>query len=105
MPESKSATARFSADKPIGSDLAKVDAHIVQPEEYDELPELTDAWFEGADRHEGGVLTHAAPRSANRDTTKRQVTLRLDADVIERFRASGPGWHGRVNAILRRALG
>lgn len=105
MPESKSATPRFSADKPIGSDLAKVDAHVVQPEEYDELPELTDAWFEGADRHEGGVLAQAAPPVPSRDTAKRQVTLRLDTDVIERFRASGPGWQERVNEILREALG
>jgi uncharacterized protein (DUF4415 family) len=85
--------------------LAKVDAHIVQPEEYDELPELTDAWFEAADRHEGGVLTHAAPHRPGDGDAKRQITLRLDADVIEGFRATGPGWQGRVNAILRRALG
>ena len=26
----------------LGSDLARVDAHIIQPEEYEELPELTD---------------------------------------------------------------
>jgi hypothetical protein len=32
----------------IGSDLAKVDAHIVSQEEYDELPELTDEIFERA---------------------------------------------------------
>ncbi|WP_156648413.1 BrnA antitoxin family protein [Methylobacterium sp. Leaf108] len=31
--------------------------------------------------------------------------MRLDADVIARFRASAPGWQDRVNAILRRALG
>lgn len=103
MPESKSATPRFSADRPISSDLKKVDAHEIRPEEYDELPELTDAWFETADRHEGGVLTQAA-RHGDGDV-KRQVTLRLDADVIERLRSSGPGWQGRVNEILRRAMG
>jgi hypothetical protein len=26
----------------LGSDLAKVPTHVIQPEEYDELPELTD---------------------------------------------------------------
>ena len=26
----------------LDSDLAKVAAHVIQPEEYDELPELTD---------------------------------------------------------------
>ena len=33
----------------IGSDLSKVDTHTIQPEEYDELPELDDAFFERAD--------------------------------------------------------
>ena len=40
-----------------------------------------------------------------RDHAKRQVTLRLDPDVIERFRADGPGWQGRMNDALRRAVG
>jgi len=30
----------------IGSDLSKVDAHTIQSEEYDELPELDDTFFE-----------------------------------------------------------
>lgn len=36
--------------------------------------------------------------------TKAQVTLRLDADLVARFRASGPGWQTRINAVLREAL-
>src|SRR5437773_5911340 len=32
---------------------------------------------------------------------KRQVTMRLDADVLEFFRRSGRGWQGRMNAVLR----
>ncbi|MBF0604324.1 MAG: hypothetical protein HQL07_11625 [Nitrospirae bacterium] len=30
----------------IGSDLAKVDAHVITPEEYEEIPEMTDANFD-----------------------------------------------------------
>jgi len=33
------------------------------------------------------------------------VTLRLDPDVIERFRATGKGWQSRINAELRKVLG
>ena len=40
----------------IGSDLAKVDAHIIQPEEYEEIPELTEEWFERASLYHGGKL-------------------------------------------------
>ncbi|WP_209609749.1 BrnA antitoxin family protein [Sphingomonas echinoides] len=32
-------------------------------------------------------------------------TLRLHLDVIERFRPDGPGWQGRMNAALRKAVG
>ncbi|WP_093664681.1 BrnA antitoxin family protein [Sphingomonas gellani] len=39
------------------------------------------------------------------EAAKRQVTLRLDPDVIERFREGGPGWQRRINEALRRAVG
>ena len=39
------------------------------------------------------------------DNPKKQVTLRLDTDVLERFRAGGPGWQDRINAALRKAAG
>jgi uncharacterized protein (DUF4415 family) len=29
------------------------------------------------------------------------VTLRLDADLLDWFRAQGPGWQTRMNAVLR----
>jgi uncharacterized protein (DUF4415 family) len=32
---------------------------------------------------------------------KRQVTIRVDADVLEYFRRQGRGWQGRMNAVLR----
>ncbi len=40
-----------------------------------------------------------------RGTAKRQVTLRLDPDVIEKFREGGPGWQARMNEALRKAAG
>ncbi|WP_229839302.1 BrnA antitoxin family protein [Sphingomonas glacialis] len=33
------------------------------------------------------------------------MTLRHDPDVSNRFRAEGPGWQGRMNAALRKAVG
>ena len=35
--------------------------------------------------------------------TKQLVSLRLDPDVLEHFRATGPGWQARINATLRKA--
>lgn len=87
----------------IGSDLARVDAHVIQPHEYDDNPEWTDEVFDRADVHAAGVLVRKGrPPAAN---PKRQVTLRLDGDVVDRYRAAGPGWQTRMNAALRQALG
>ena len=41
-------------------------------------------------------------RGPQKAETKVAVTLRLDRDVVERFRASGKGWQSRINEILRR---
>lgn len=34
---------------------------------------------------------------------KKQITLRLDVEVIEKFRATGDGWQARINAVLKLA--
>ena len=41
-------------------------------------------------------------RGAQTAPTKVQVTLRLDREVIERFRATGKGWQSRINEALKR---
>lgn len=33
------------------------------------------------------------------------VSLRLDPDVVSRFKAQGPGWQTRINDALRQAAG
>ena len=33
--------------------------------------------------------------------TKAQVTLRLDVDVLEKFKSSGVGWQTRINDALK----
>lgn len=99
MTESKRGSERYSPDGAPRSNLAKLDAHVVQPEEYEEIPELTDEWFAEADHHVGGRLVRRGrPRL---DAPKKQVTIRLDADVLEGLRATGPGWQSRANAALK----
>ena len=36
---------------------------------------------------------------------RQQVSIRLDADLLAKLKASGPGWQTRVNEILRKAVG
>ena len=43
------------------------------------------------------------PKGSAKPDAKRQITLRLDQDVIEKFRATGPGWQSRINEVLRKA--
>ena len=52
-------------------------------------------------REATGTLRRGRPKS---DAPKQAVSLRLDPDVLERLRATGPGWQSRVNDILRKAV-
>ena len=36
-------------------------------------------------------------------SSKQAVSIRLDKDVLEKFRATGPGWQSRINEALKRA--
>jgi uncharacterized protein (DUF4415 family) len=67
----------------------------------DDAPELTEEFFERADVYEGDKLIRAGrPRSEN---PKMALKLRIDPDVVEHFRATGPGWQTRINDTLRKA--
>lgn len=72
----------------LASDLTKVDAHKIKAYEYRELPELTDAMLARATVNKGG-----RPRSEN---PRQLISLRLPPEVIERWRATGPGWQTRM---------
>ncbi len=34
---------------------------------------------------------------------RQQISLRLDGDVIAKFKSTGKGWQGRINGILKRS--
>ena len=83
----------MNANKPVSrrslkSDLARVDAHVVKAEEYEELPELTDDMLARAKLNKGGRPLSPNPRKL--------ISLRLPADVIEKWKATGPGWQTRM---------
>jgi uncharacterized protein (DUF4415 family) len=83
----------------LGSDLKKVDARTIQPDEYDELPELTDEFFARADLHDGGKLVQRGrPKS---DDPKQLISLRLDAEVLRWFKSTGAGYQARMGEVLK----
>ena len=68
--------------------MKRVDDHVIKPSEYKELPELSDEMLARAVVNKGG-----RPRSSNPRTL---ISLRLPPEVIERWRATGPGWQTRM---------
>ncbi|MEI6451643.1 MAG: BrnA antitoxin family protein [Actinomycetes bacterium] len=40
-------------------------------------------------------------RGAQKKPTKEPVTIRYSRDVLEYFRATGPGWQARIDAALK----
>jgi uncharacterized protein (DUF4415 family) len=56
---------------------------------------------ERADLYHGDkLIRRGRPPS---DNPKQALKLRIDADVVEYFRHTGPGWQTRINDTLRRA--
>jgi uncharacterized protein (DUF4415 family) len=90
----------------LGSDLRKVDTHRIAPAEYDDIPELTDDWFDKAEFSIGDKVVRPArrPGRPKSNVAKKLIALRLDPDIIERFRSTGPGWQSRINGALREYL-
>ena len=84
----------------IRSDLKKVDAHVIQPDEYGDAPELTNAQVAGA-TVSLGIRPRGRPKS---DVRKEAISLRVDADVLDAFKSTGEGWQTRMNGILRAAI-
>jgi len=81
------------------TDLAKLDAHVITPEEYEDIPELTDEWFEKADLYHGENLIRRGRPPL--ETRKEPVSIRLSPDVLRHFRDGGAGWQTRIDEALR----
>lgn len=70
-----------------------------EPIDPDDAPELTEEWFDKADLYEGERLIRRGRPPSPRP--KQAVNIRLSADVLERFRATGPGWQTRIDRALK----
>ena len=83
MTENKKPTDRYLGDTPD-----------------DDLPDMsTDYWTE---RITKAKVTRGRPKAL---APKVSTTLRLDPEVLDAFKAEGPGWQTRMNAALRKAAG
>jgi uncharacterized protein (DUF4415 family) len=78
----------------------------------DDAPHLDRDWFERAELREGGHVIRPAGAAGRpkkevtkEEVTKEAVNIRLDADVVAYFRATGRGWQSRINDALRKLAG
>ncbi|MEO8630942.1 MAG: BrnA antitoxin family protein [Betaproteobacteria bacterium] len=79
---------KLASKRTLKSDIAKVDSHVLRPHEYKDLPQLTEEMLSRAVVSKGG-----RPRSAH---PRKLLSIRLPLEVIERWRATGPGWQTRM---------
>ncbi|MBR1087300.1 BrnA antitoxin family protein [Bradyrhizobium manausense] len=63
-------------------------------------PEWTKDDFVRAKTFDEVFPTMRKGRGPNRAPTKQQVTLRLSPDVVDYFKAEGPGWQSRIDETL-----
>jgi len=73
------------------TDWERVDALQDQKIDFSDTPELTPEMFARA----------VVRRGLKPVARKRQLTIRIDSDVLEWYRRQGPGYQTRINALLR----
>ena len=69
------------------SDLTRIDAMSDETIDYTDIPELEEGFF-----REARVVVPPG---------KKQLTIRLDVDVLAWLKDQGRGYQSRINAILR----
>jgi uncharacterized protein (DUF4415 family) len=78
-----------STKKPSGTDWKRVDALRDEEINFSDIPKLGPDFFANA-------ILWPGP--------KRQITLRLDPDVLKFFRKHGRGYQTTINAVLRKYM-
>ena len=75
----------------------------------DDNPEWTEEDFARArpisDFPELAAALVKKPRGRPAGSDKDRIAIRVDRDVLDRFKAGGPGWQSRINEALRKAVG
>lgn len=66
---------------------ARIDAMADKDIDYSDIPELKKDFFKSA------TLVLPEPKAT--------VTMRMDRKVLEWFKAQGPGYQARINALLK----
>ena len=79
-----------STSNKSGTDFKRLDAMTDTDIDFSDIPEVTPEMFAK------GIV-----RRGLKPITKKQLTLRLDSDLIEWFKEQGQGYQTKMNALLR----
>jgi uncharacterized protein (DUF4415 family) len=71
------------------TDWARIKSMKDKEIDFTDVPELSDDFFEQAVLWPG---------------KKKQITIRLDPDIVDFFKRSGQGYQSRINNVLRRYM-
>lgn len=82
---------KHTTKKRSRTNWARIDALKDSAIDFSDIPELGKAFFKHA------VLRLPEPRTAN----ALPITIRIDRQVLDWFKAKGPGYQTRINALLR----
>jgi uncharacterized protein (DUF4415 family) len=72
------------------TDFARLDKMKDEDIDYSDAPEITPEMF-----------AKAIVRRGLKPRTKKQVTLRMDSDVLDWFKKQGSGYQTKINLLLR----
>lgn len=83
----------------LKSNLQKVDSHEISQAEYDEIPELPDAFFAEGKQYKNGRLVKRRGQGGKKEA---QLAVRINREIVEFFKARGEGWQAELNTVLQR---
>ena len=84
----------------LKSNLKKVDRHVPGVAEYADIPELPNEFFTDGQIYRDGKPEERRSRGKQKSPVKKQLTIRLNSDVVDFFKAQGNGWQSRINKAL-----
>jgi uncharacterized protein (DUF4415 family) len=97
--------------KPTGTDWARVkrEAAADAPVPHDAATDATSEPYDPNDAAAAAAYWASADIKRGRGrpavpVKRPTLNMRVDADVLEAFKATGPGWQTRINALLRDAV-
>lgn len=99
---------KFSSTRPLtDAEEAEIQAMIASDPDNPEVTEAELKEFRPF-REVFPDLAEAIDRKLGRpkaESPKKAISIRLDQEVIDRFKATGDGWQSRMNEALRKAVG